>query len=87
MSSPSPSNCSAWSLWAELIIKHGGSPLRDELYEWFVADAKTLSYGTAGILRLLTKSETEAIRVLKFADARLSKRSRKTWHTFVKQNS
>jgi hypothetical protein len=77
-----PRRVSAWNLRNSLAAHHGGSRLSAELYEWFVAEAKTLSYEVSGTLRLLTKPEKEAIRILKFADARL-KGSKETWKSFV----
>lgn len=50
---------SAWEIYQFLQNRHG-SKFHDELYQWFAADAKTLSYKHAGTFRLLTKPEDYA---------------------------
>lgn len=67
--------------------KHfGRTQVTEELYQWFAADAQTLSYVTAGILRLLTKPEAEALQIMKNAIRRLSGKPALEWREFVKQN-
>lgn len=67
--------------------RFGGSRVRDELYQWFVADAKTISYVHAGILRLFTKPENEAMAILTNATRRLSGMPAMEWREFVKHGS
>lgn len=67
--------------------KHfGTTQVTEELYQWFAADAQTLSYVTAGIHRLLTKPEAEALKIMKNVIRRLDKKPALEWRDFVKQN-
>lgn len=68
--------------------KHfGTTQVTEELYQWFAADAQTLSYVTAGIHRLLTKPEAEALNIMQNAIRRLDKKPAMEWREFVKQKN
>ena len=82
-----PVPCSAWELYRSLREEFGATRLHEELYQWFVADAKTLSYGYAGTLRLLALPEGLAVRVMRHTAKRLAGKKTWSWRQFVKQNA
>ena len=79
--------CSAWEVLRALNARFGCTKVTEELYQWFTADAKTLSYVTSGVLRLLTKPEDEALRIMKNAMLRLEGKPAMEWREFVKPNA
>lgn len=62
---------SAWETLRRLRGQFGATRVRDALYEWFCSDANTLGYAFAGVLHLLTKPETEALKVLQNVELQL----------------
>ncbi len=80
-------SCSAWEALRAMNKHFGSTQVTEELYQWFAADARTLSYVTAGIHRLLTKPEAEALRIMKNAICRLDKKPAMEWREFVRQNA
>jgi hypothetical protein len=75
---------SAWEL-RRLMAKTHGIRLADELYEWFCAVKKTLSYHSAGTFLLLTLPEDKAREVLINAHERILG-SGVPWHDFIVSN-
>ena len=85
--SPAPESddgpTSAWEVLRAMNLAYGTSRVMDELYQWFAADARTLSYVTAGVQRLLRKPEAEALQILKNAARRLEGVPAAEWREFV----
>lgn len=78
---------SAWETLRAMRSHFGSARVSKELYQWFAAEAKTISYGHVGMLHLLGKPEQEALRVMENATHKLA--GRKTaipWTKFVNQN-
>jgi hypothetical protein len=74
---------SAWETFQAMNDYFGTTRVRDELYSWFAEEYSTFSYEYAGILKLLTKPEKDALRIMGNATRRLAGKSSIAWKDFV----
>ena len=80
------SSLSAWEA-LRAMRQHFGPKVEDELYQWYTADQHTLSYRSSGVFLLLSRPETEALRVLQNTLRRLTKKPEALpWEEFVQQS-
>lgn len=78
---------SAWEIYRAIKQKYGATRFTDELYQWFVARYRTISYGTAGTFTLLTLPEKDAIEVMTHAYHRLENLTEISWPDWLKINN
>ncbi len=83
----STAQVSAWELYRAIKQKHGGTRFGDELYQWFVARHRTISYGTSGTFTLLTLPEKDAVEVMVHVYHRLEKKTEMSWPDWLKINN
>ncbi len=77
----------AWELYRALKQNYGPTRFGDELYCWFTAKYRTISYSTAGTFNLLNLPEKEAIEVMTHALHRLEKTTEISWPDWLKMNN
>lgn len=78
---------SAWELYRAFKQKYGTTRFSDELYQWFAARHRTISYGTSGTFTLLTLPEKDAVEVMVHAYHRLGKKTNMSWAEWLRVNN